>query len=172
MDFQAMDSTFRIAVGAGTGIGGSEKAAVLFANELQDRGHTVSFLASPGPRESELEVPRIDPPGTARELATLLQRERIQVLHQHVPGYPVASPVYEALQLLGEKRPRLLETNVFGRLEDPAGEPWVDFRGFISRASAVQAFRRAGRMLKLDAIAKMTVIGYPLAPDFVPAPSE
>jgi glycosyltransferase involved in cell wall biosynthesis len=162
-----MKSTFTIAVMAANGVGGTEKAAVLFAVELVKRGHRVIFLTGSGPRDRALaegNVLKVPLPDNAKDSVELLKRERVDVIHQHVPGYPMPTPIYEALGILGEQRPRLIETNVFGRLEDPAGDKWVDFRGFISRASAVQAFQRSGRILNAEALRNMTVLFYPLPP--------
>jgi len=162
-----MTSRFNIAIWAGNDIGGTEKAAVLFAVELARRGHRPIYLSSPGPRDAALmqgNVRRITPPGSASALAELLKTEQIQVIHQYVPGYPHPTPIYDALRLLGTQRPRLLETNIFGRLEDIKNDPWIDFRCFISCASAVQAFRRRRRPLNIGALVKSTALYFPVAP--------
>jgi glycosyltransferase involved in cell wall biosynthesis len=162
-----MKPTFTIAVVAGNGIGGTEKAAVLFAVELAKRGHRLIFVTVPGPRDQTLKqgnVRQLAPPKNASGLAELFKTERVDVVHQHMPGYPINNPIYDALQILGDQRPRLIETNVFGRLEDPAGDKWIDFRGFISRSSAVQAFQRSQIALNSESLRNMTVLFYPLPP--------
>ena len=107
---------------------------------------------------------RIEPPADGAGLAEIFRKEQVDVVHQHVPGYPMPNPVYDALRLLGDQRPRLIETNVFGRREDPVGDEWVDFRCYISRASAVQAYQRGGRALDANALRRETVVFYPLPP--------
>jgi glycosyltransferase involved in cell wall biosynthesis len=162
-----MKPIFNVAVIADNSIGGTEKAAVLYAVELASRGHQVTFITRSGPRDQALEqgnVRRIDPPADAHGLAHFLKTERIDVIHQHVPGSPMPNPIYEALKIFGEKRPRLIETNVFGLLEDPAGDQWVDFRCFISCSSAVQAFQRSGRSMTSESLRNMTTIYYTLPP--------
>ncbi|HUB67341.1 MAG TPA: glycosyltransferase family 4 protein [Candidatus Methylacidiphilales bacterium] len=161
-----MKSKFNVAVWAGNSIGGTEKAAGLLAVELARRGHHPVYLSSPGPRDAALaqgNVPRITPPDNASALAEFLKAGQIDIIHQYVPGYPHASPIYEALRLLGGERPRLIETNIFGRLEDPQSEDWIDFRCFISCASAVQAFQRSRRSLNAGTLIKNTVLYFPTA---------
>lgn len=162
-----MEAKVNVAVWAGNGIGGTEKAAAIFAVELARRGHRVVFLGPEGPRDSVLlqgNVRRIAPPADAQGLAGLLRTERIDLIHQHVPGYVTTPQIYDTLRLMGDQRPRLIETNVFGLLEDPEGDKWVDFRCFVARASAVQAFQRSGRPLNEDALKKSTVLFNPLLP--------
>jgi glycosyltransferase involved in cell wall biosynthesis len=162
-----MKSPFTVAVTASNGIGGTEKAASLYAVELARRGHRVLFLSHPGLRDRLLaqgNVRLVPPPIDAKTMAEFLRDEQVDVVHQHVPGYPLPSPLYEALRLLGEKRPRLIETTVFGRFEDPAGDEWVDFRCFISKTSALQAYERSRRPLTDESLQRSTVVFYPLPP--------
>jgi len=49
----------------------------------------------------------------------------------------------QALKLLPKRIP-VVQTNVFGRLNNPAEDAWTDFRLFISWMSCVQAARRPG----------------------------
>jgi glycosyltransferase involved in cell wall biosynthesis len=65
---------------------------------------------------------------------------------------------------MGETRPRLVETNVFGDTGNPLAEKWVDFRCFVSRTNAVQTFRWRKRVLNEKALANRTVIFNPLLP--------
>jgi glycosyltransferase involved in cell wall biosynthesis len=162
-----MKSKLTVAVWAGNGIGGTAKAAVLFAVELVRRGHRVMFLSPSGPRDPDLlhgNVPRINPPAEATGLAEFLKTEQVDLIHQHVTDYARPTPIHDALRLLGDQRPRLIETNVFGRVRDSRGDQWVDFRCFVSRACAVQTFQRSGRPFNGDTLAKSTVLSNPLAP--------
>jgi glycosyltransferase involved in cell wall biosynthesis len=159
--------TVAVCVWALDGIGGTVKAAVLFAVELKRRGHRVIFLGAPSPRDGTLaqgDVPRMDPPKDAAAFAEFLKNENVNVIHQHMPGWALPIPTYDALRMLGDQRPRLIETNVFGLLKDPLGDAWVDFRCFVSRASAVQAFERVLRPMNEATLAKATVLTYSLAP--------
>ena len=161
-----MTEKYTIAVWVGNGIGGTEKAAVLYAVELARRGHRTIFLCPPGPRDKTLKighVRQVDPPSHPATLADFLKAEQVDVVHQHVPGYPMPTPIYPALQLLGESRPHLIETNVFGRMEDPESDQWVDCRCFVSRASGVQAFQRSRRILNSAGLKSTTVLFNPLA---------
>jgi glycosyltransferase involved in cell wall biosynthesis len=162
-----MQSKLTVAVWAGNGIGGTAKAAVLFAVELVRRGHRVIFLGPPGPRDPALaqgNVSRIQPPADATGLAELLRTERVNLLHRHVTGHEPPTPIHDALRLLGDQRPRLIETDIFGHAEDPEGDQWVDFRCFVSRACAVQTFQRNGLPLNDDTLTKSTVLFNPLDP--------
>lgn len=159
--------TVAVCVWAREGIGGTAKAAVLWAVELARRGHRVLYLGTPSPRDLALaqgNVPRLDLPADAAAFAEFLKAERVDLIHQHVPGWAMHMPTYETLRILDNERPRLIETNVFGQLKDPAGDAWVDFRCYISRASAVQAFDRILRPMNPATLAKETVVTYPLAP--------
>ena len=162
-----MKSKFTVAVWSGNGIGGTTKAAVLFAVELARRGHRLLFLGPSGPRDQDLaqgNVPRINPPADAKALAEFLKTERVDVVHQHITNHAHANPVFAALRLLGDERPRLIETDVFGHAEDSESEKWIDFHCFVSRACAIQTFRRNGRALNDVALSKSTVLFNPLAP--------
>jgi glycosyltransferase involved in cell wall biosynthesis len=160
-----MNSKFTVAVVAPNGISGTEKAAVLYAVELARRGHRILFVAPSGPRDQSLEegnVRRLTPPDHAAGLAELFRTEKVDLVHQHVPGYPMQNPIYEAMRILGEERPPLIETNVFGRMEDPEGDRWVDFRCFISLTSGVQAFRRKWSRVSAEGLRNQTVVFYPV----------
>jgi glycosyltransferase involved in cell wall biosynthesis len=157
----------RIAVFADTGIGGTEKAATIYAVELARRGYAIDYLASGGPRSDFLEANGVRLVQTACDEAGLLdylRAARPAVVHSHVPGYPTKKAFYPALRALGASRPKVIETNVFGRLEDPAFEPLIDFRCFISAASAAQALYRARRPLTEQFFERQTVLYYPLVP--------
>jgi glycosyltransferase involved in cell wall biosynthesis len=162
-----MNAPLTIAVFAGNSVGGTEKAALLFAMELVRRGHRILFVTPSGPATPCLlpvNVQRVDPPENALAWARWLADERVDVVHQHVPGYPMPTPIYEALQLMGKERPRLIETNVFGMLDDIEGRKWIDFYCFVSQASATQAFRRRGLPANEATLIDKTVVCNPLPP--------
>lgn len=160
-----MKSPLHIAFWAGNGIGGAEKAASVFASSLKLRGHSISYFSPPGPRNLTLAqagISRIDPPESGSVLSDHLLHEKVDAVFQYVPGYPSYNLVYEALRNLGDQRPRLVEGNVFGRLDDPANSAVTDFRCFVSSASAAQAYRRKGRRLDSAALRTSTVVYNPL----------
>jgi glycosyltransferase involved in cell wall biosynthesis len=155
----------RIAVFANMGIGGTEKAATIYAVELARRGYPTDYLASEGPRSDYLRANGVRLVQTVRDSAGLLdylRATRPAVVHQHVPGYPLENRLYPALRALGDARPKVIETNIFGRLEDPASEPLIDFRCFISAASAAQALYRARLPVTEQFFDRQTVLYYPL----------
>jgi glycosyltransferase involved in cell wall biosynthesis len=155
----------RVLIFAGSGIGGTEKCATLFAENLVRRGHQVGYVSLPGPRAERLERNGVEillPSDEPKEIAEMIRNFQAEIVHQHVPGYPCGNPIYAALNLLADPKIKLIETNVFGRLEDPIGMERVDFRMFISFASAVQAFRRASKQISLESIGNQMVVGYPV----------
>jgi glycosyltransferase involved in cell wall biosynthesis len=157
------------------GLGGTEKAACRWARGLKERGHTVAVLTlGDGPRRMELEhagiVTRTAEPSPgviARELLAL----QPNVIHAHVPGSPHEGDVLgEALASL-PKIP-VVQTNIFGRFNNPREDHWTDFRLFISWTSCVQAARRS--LLRLDEsfFRRTSVAVYPLDPDDGPNAEE
>jgi glycosyltransferase involved in cell wall biosynthesis len=159
----------RIAVLASAGLGGTEKAATTYAVGLAKRGYLVDYLGDHGPRESYLidhGVQAINVGTTPKELCAYIESAKPHIIHQHVPGYPFGNPLYPALAQLrhGSRKPKIIETNVFGRLEDPEATGLIDFRLFISMASAAQAFRRAGLQLNAEILRHQTVLYYPVSP--------
>lgn len=158
-----------VAVLAGSaGVGGTQKAAALLAGGLARRGYGVYYLcdgggpwadyvAAQGVRLVPLKV------GTSGPLRDFLCDVRPDILHQHVPGTAFGNPVYPALLAMSPgPRPALIETNVFGRLEDPEADQWVVRRMFVSRSSCVQAFQRSARSLSLDALGESAVLPNPV----------
>jgi glycosyltransferase involved in cell wall biosynthesis len=77
----------------------------------------------------------------------------------------------EALQLLPQKIP-VVQTNVFGRLENPREDAWTDFRLFISWTSCVQAARRSFRKLDENFFRRASVAVYPLDPVDPPSAAD
>lgn len=156
----------RLAVWAGTGVGGTEKAATTYAAGLAQRGYEVDYLAPNGPRSDLLKkcgVRQIDVAPTSDSLRDYLKLVHPDIIHQHAPGYPVGNPLYSALREMGVNRPKLIETNVFGRLEDAESEGLVDFRLFITMASGAQAAFRAGLKPTPGFFECQTVVYYPVA---------
>ncbi len=155
-----------ILVLCGAGIGGTEKAAFLFAEELILRGHKVVAVSDPDhPRTAAFQqVGGLVIPGECDRglLSEIIREHSIQVIHQHVSGYSDQREVYEALDSFGSECPRLIETNVFGQLLDPHDQGRVDFRMFITFTSGMQAFQRT-RMVgsRIDPL-KCGVVFYPV----------
>jgi Glycosyl transferases group 1 len=157
------------------GLGGTEKAACRWARGLKERGHSMIVLAfRDGPRRTELESAGImtrkveaSPAAIARELREL----QPEVIHAHAPGHPHEGDVLgEALALL-PKIP-VVQTNIFGRLNNPEEDYWTDFRLFISWTSCVQAARRSFRPLDEAFFRRASVAVYPLDPDDGPDAEE
>lgn len=159
----------------GLGLGGTEKAACRWARGLRERGHEVAALTlCDGPRRAELAAAGILAqvlPAKAEDIAGALQSLQPEVIHAHAPGQPHEGDVLgEALALL-PKIP-LVQTNIFGRLDNALEDRWTDFRLFISWTSAVQAARRS--FLPLDAafFRRASVAVYPLDPAVPVDPAE
>ena len=159
----------------GLGIGGTEKAACHWARGLQARGHQVTVLAlADGPRRTELEshgVPvKILPVGAA-EIAGELIELAPDAIHAHVPGFSHPGDVLgEALKRLPSKIP-VVQTNVFGRLDNPREDAWTDLRLFVSWTSCVQAARRSFQKLDENFFHHTSVAVNPLEADDGP-PAE
>jgi Glycosyltransferase len=148
------------------GLGGTEKAACRWAWGLKERGHEVVVLTlQDGPRRAELEqhtVPvRITDP-TVRAIADGLREVAPDIIHAHAPGHPHEGDMLGgALALLPEKIP-VVQTNIFGKFQNPREDAWTDFRLFISWTSCVQAARRVFRRLDEDFFRRNSVAVYPL----------
>ncbi len=158
----------RIAIWAGSGIGGTEKAASIFAVQLARRGYAVDYLTpSKGARADYLASAGVQIWEGQHESSAFekyLQEGRPNVIHQHVPGYPIPNPIYSALARMAGRRPALIESNIFGRFEEPMSDSAVRHRMFVSRTSAVQAFRRGNRVLDHSSASHCTVLNNPLLP--------
>lgn len=149
-------------------LGGTEKAACRWALGLRRRGHEVLALAlGDGPRRVELEAAGIPlrlvapEPG---ELAATLRELAPEVIHAHVPGFPHPGDALGAALKLLPKRIPVVQTNVFGRLDNPAENEWTDFRLFISWTSCVQAAQRSFTPLDERFFHHASVAVYPLDP--------
>jgi glycosyltransferase involved in cell wall biosynthesis len=151
------------------GIGGSEKAACRWALGLVERGHEVDVLTlSDGPRRFELEARRIPVHICGAEKMSILQQLddfHPDVIHFHAPGYAHQGDVLgEALRLSTKKIP-VVQTNIFGQLDNPDENAWIDFRLFVSWTSCVQAARRNFKSLDNEFFRRASVAVYPLDPD-------
>ena len=149
------------------GIGGTEKAACEWARQFslfsECKGISVISM-NDGPRKTDLEKAGIPVhiQSTAAGIAGVLVG--VDVIHAHAPGFPhVGDVLGEALKLVKKKIP-VVQTNIFGKLENPRENAWTDFRLFISWTSCVQAARRSGRKLDLDFFRHQSVASYPVSP--------
>jgi glycosyltransferase involved in cell wall biosynthesis len=157
------------------GIGGTEKAACRWAWGLKERGHNINVLTlKEGPRRAELEshdIPIILLPTEPSAVAEALAFTKPDVIHAHAPGFLHEGDILgRALARLA--RIPLVQTNIFGRLENPAEGAWTDFRLFISWTSCVQAARRACIRLDRSFFEHASVASYPLDPDDGPSITE
>lgn len=157
------------------GLGGTEKAACRWAQGLQERGHCVWVLTlNDGPRRFELtqaDIPVRILPKSAEAILSELRERRPDVIHAHAPGHRHEGDILgHALEHL-PKIP-VIQTNVFGRLDNPTEDRWVDFRVFISWTSCVQAARRSFRPIDADFFRRASVAVYPLDPDDGPTQTE
>lgn len=156
------------------GLGGSEKAACRWAKGLTERGHTVHVLSlKDGPRRAELESNQIGV-RVAIELNSIrsvLEEFRPDVIHAHAPGHPHEGDILGETLALMSKIP-VVQTNIFGHLDNRKEDTWTDFRLFISWTSCVQAARRSFRPLNENFFRHASVVVYPLDPDDGPSASE
>ncbi|MDD5707196.1 MAG: glycosyltransferase family 4 protein [Kiritimatiellae bacterium] len=147
------------------GIGGTEKAALIWAGLLAQRGHRVSVLSlASGPRAAAFERAGIQVrvvECSAKAVANALNKLRPDVIHAHVPGYPHAGDVLGAALGATPLCP-VVQTNVFGRLDNPTEATWTYFRLFVSWTSCVQAAERAGRRLDRAFFRRQSVAVNPL----------
>jgi glycosyltransferase involved in cell wall biosynthesis len=166
----------KITVLSGNTIGGTEKAASLFASALARRGHAVCMLTTRnGPRTSLLEKAGVrieDVACTSDALFAWIQKEKPDVIHQHVCGYGDHRALYHALDRCPEWKPKLIETNVFGRLYDRYDHDHVALRMFVSMASGCQAFRRPQWKRTSPSPQRFAILSYPIEPfPSIPSPS-
>jgi len=157
------------------GLGGSGKAACHWTRLLHKRGHDLQVVSlREGPRRTELEQDALDVRIVAPEpeaIRQLLQDFRPEVIHAHAPGHPHVGDVLGAALA---KLPRipLVQTNIFGRFENPKENAWTDFRLFISWTSCVQAARRSFQRLDEGFFRNASVAVYPLKMDEGPSQAE
>lgn len=149
-------------------MGGTEKAAYLFAIELHKRGHEVTALTnSKNCRIDDLVragVKTADVPNERGALKNYFTGSGCEIIHHHASGYSDHRQLYGALDDLGQARPKVIETNVFGRLMDPYDKGHVQMRMFMSMASGAQAFTRPQMIRQQPDSGKHTVLYNPLPP--------
>src|SRR4029079_14956157 len=107
---------------------------------------------------------------TSQAISAYLDAIAPDVIHAHTPGYPQKGDVLGHSLSVLPKIP-VVETNVFGRLENP-DDVWTYFRLFISWTSCVQAARRSRTTLDRNFFRRKSVASYPLDPDDGPSPEE
>lgn len=158
----------------GLSLGGTEKAACRWAWGLRERGHRVVVLTlKDGPRRAELEqrgvfTHMVD--ATAQAVAEAVRETAPDVIHAHAPGHPHEGDVLgQGLALL--PRIPVVQTNIFGHLQNPKEDVWTDFRLFISWTSCVQAARRAFRRRDGNFFRRASVAVYPVDPVELPPPA-
>ena len=146
------------------GLGGTQKAGWLFADGLARLGYQVVGCSSMGPFVPEDPVQGLSVEIIDNECDSFpaIADGRFDALHIHMPGYYIRHPIYPFLKSLGKKRPRVVETNVFGWLQDWRANPFTDYRLFISMTSAWQAANRAGKAL--SSLTNCSVARYPVFP--------
>ncbi|HEV3100223.1 MAG TPA: glycosyltransferase family 4 protein [Candidatus Udaeobacter sp.] len=157
------------------GLGGTEKAACRWARELARRGHAIHVIAlKDGPRRAELSTIglSVDVTGSrAQSIAQKLSEFAPDVIHAHMPGDPHEGDILGDALASVPKIP-VVQTNVFGHLDNPKEDAWTDFRLFISWTSCVQAARRSFQKLNKDFFRRASVAVYPLDADDGPSSSE
>ncbi len=155
----------------GLSLGGAEKAACRWAWGLQERGHRVVVLTlKDGPRRAELErrgvlIRMVD--ATAQAVSEAIRETAPDVIHAHAPGHPHEGDVLGQGLALLPKIP-VVQTNIFGHLQNSKEDVWTDFRLFVSWTSCAQAARRAFRRLDEKFFRRASVAVYPV--DAAPSP--
>jgi glycosyltransferase involved in cell wall biosynthesis len=156
------------------GVGGSEKAACRWAKGLAERGHTVHVLTlRDGPRRAVLETDRIEVhlAPDADAIRKQLHELRPDVIHAHAPGHPHEGDILGAALALMPKIP-VVQTNIFGHLDNPKEDAWTDFRLFISWTSCAQAAQRTFQRLDKEFFRRASVAVYPIDADDGPSSSQ
>lgn len=147
------------------GLGGTERAACVWATGLSRRGHNVRFLAgSDGPRRSSLEEAGVDfvvVGVNSQHLSKEMDAFAPDVVHEHVPGFLRSSNLGLEGRRLARPVP-LLQTNVFGRQDEMLHYGASGITSYISNTSAAQSFARASRPIIPEAFDTQTVIPYPV----------
>ena len=155
----------------GLGLGGTQKAAVRWARGLSERGHKIDIVTlKEGPHRAELEANSIQVHVVADAQAIQRKLEELgpDVIHVHAPGHPHPGDILgEALALMS-KIP-VVQTNIFGQLDNPKENAWTDFRLFVSWTSCVQAARRSFYSLNEHFFRRTSVAVYPLDADERPS---
>lgn len=155
-----------IAFWAGLGMGGTQKAAALYAVGLKRRGYSVDYLSTEnGAHSKTLEAAGVSVIHVHEDFSTLrryLESDKPDVVIPFVSGHRESNPLFEMIESMDQQRPRVIEMNIFGWMEDPRAESLADYRCFISRASGVQAFRRAGRNYEKNDHGRFCAVYFPV----------
>lgn len=133
------------------GVGGTQKAAWLFAAGLACRSHQVTVFSGPSPyHDPDHPIPglKVEPVKTEADCFPAIRDGRFDALHLHAPGYSLLHPIYPLLHDMGKNRPRVVETNILGWLTDRAAQGVTDQHLFVSMTSACQAARRSWKPLR------------------------
>jgi glycosyltransferase involved in cell wall biosynthesis len=153
-------------------LGGTEKAAVEWTKLLAQRPgvDSVSVVAlSDGARRKELEnsgIPVCISPALDEKHILADALSKTDVVHAHAPGFAHKGDLLGmAIRSAGRKIP-VVQTNIFGKLENPQENEWTDFRLFISWTSCVQAAKRSKKALDLEFFRKQSVAVYPVKDPF------
>jgi glycosyltransferase involved in cell wall biosynthesis len=157
------------------GLGGTEKAACLWSGLLKQKhpDWKIQVLSlQNGPRRADLErfgIPvHVCPTSLiSNNVGFLSDRlHSADVIHAHCPGSRHQGDILgQVFKELGRKIP-VVQTNIFGRLDNTLEDEWTNFRLFISWTSCVQAARRSGRKLDLDFFRHQSVAVYPVIDPF------
>jgi glycosyltransferase involved in cell wall biosynthesis len=162
-----------LSVGIGLSRGGTERAMQNFSISYRRFGHEVAVLAwrDDGPRREKLEREGIQVilGGAALEQGLRAAEDfKPDVIHIHRVG--VANPT-ETMILRGLRTPhrRVVETNVFGRVDESVGGDCIDVHMHLSAWSLWRWRRWAGRAGR-DRVG--IIVPNPVTPDFARASAE
>lgn len=151
------------------GLGGTEKAAAEWAKLLSKRPDITEIRVvalSDGPRKLDLQGAgiQVQVVKCGDNSGVLLKAlGNCDVVHAHVPGFPHPGDALGAALRSSARKIPVVQTNIFGKLENSVENEWTDFRLFISWTSCVQAARRSGRKLDREFFRKQSVAVYPVA---------
>lgn len=141
------------------GLGGTEKAMQLMAGHLdRERFQVLVFSFEDGVRRGLLRRAGI-PVTVGPDLLAVLSRFKPHVVHIHRAGWPepdLLAPVRR------HHPPAVVETNVFGRLDDSPLEKTIDLHLFISRFCLDRLLAHHGRAVDP---ARYRVLSYPVDTD-------
>lgn len=164
-----METKMKISIIAGGGMGGTEKAAHLYAWELARRGHEVEVITDPSSYRAVIlnaagvKIKSIEL--NYQGFISYLSEFKPDILHNHTSGYSDHTELYSALRNLGIEKPKLVETNVFGQLLDLSDHDDVKMRMFVSYTSGMQAFQKIRKRNDPPNFHRETVLFNPLPAD-------
>jgi len=147
------------------GLGGTERAACVWAIGLRKRGHAIRFLAGmDGPRRGWLEKAGIeffDVGGSSENVAAHINAFAPDVIHEHVPGFLRKKNLGLDGRRLASPTP-VVQTNIFGRQDESIAYGASGISCYISNTSAVQSFWRARKRIERSAFGVTSVVSYPV----------